>query len=242
MTVWPKNRPPLPSQYQAVYEQHMNINRTGGSGLNKLALKFEEWMHRAVAHPPAADVLELGAGSLNHLRWESHASRYDVIEPLEALVHEAQGSQTRATTYLGSYPELVAAAGKGPAVYDKVVSVAVLEHLEDVPAVVAASAVLLREGGTFAAGIPSEGGALWSAAWRTTTGPAFRRRYGLDYGVLMTWEHINTAQEIERIVQSIFRRVEVRRWPGPTLNTSLYTCLRATSPRREVAKSILAQR
>lgn len=222
-TTWPRARPDLPEVYQDVYVEHMARNRGGGSTLNRLALGLEGWMHRQVAQVPGRRVLELGGGGLNHLSYEPRAARYDVVEPLAELVvdrPEVDGDRVR---YLGGYDDLAAlAAGRPAPTYDKVLSVAVLEHLEDLPRVVADAAALLRPDGWFVAGIPSEGGALWTASWRATTGAAFRRRYGLDYGVLMRWEHLNTADEIVGELRRKFDEVGVRRFPGPTTSTSLY--------------------
>jgi len=77
--------------------------------------------------------------------------------------------------------------------YDRVLSVAVLEHLGEMPAIIAASARLIRQGGVFQAGIPAEGGLLWGLAWRLTTAIAYRARTGLAYAPVMRHEHLNTA-------------------------------------------------
>jgi SAM-dependent methyltransferase len=242
MDQWPKQRPNLPREYLSVYEDHMAINRGGRTTLNRASLWLEEWMHRSVASPVGRVVLELGAGNLNHRRFEPDAVRYDAIEPLADVAMAARSSATHPWEYLGDYDTLIDLAMASATTYDKVVSVAVLEHLEDLPAVVAASALLLSPAGTFAAGIPSEGGFLWRAAWKATTGRAFRRRYDLDYATLMAWEHINTAHEITEVISALFDRVWIRRFPGPTLSTSLYTAIHAQNPDLEAARTLLAQR
>jgi hypothetical protein len=242
MHQWPKHRPALPQEYVSVYEDHMAINRGGGTALNRASLWLEEWMHRSVATPSARVVLELGAGNLNHRRFEPHAVRYDAVEPLAHVALGARSTTTQPWKYLGDYDALANLAMTSGPTYDKVLSVAVLEHLEDLPAVVAAGALLLLPDGTFAAGIPSEGGFLWSAAWRATTGRAFMRRYGLDYATLMEWEHLNTATEITDVISTLFHNVSVRRFPGPTLSTSLYTAIHARDPDVGAARAILDRR
>ena len=217
----------------------MSINRGGGSALNRGALWLEEWMHRAVASPRARSLLELGAGGLNHVRFEPGADTYDVVEPLDDVFVDGQSRVNRTVNLVGGYSDLIRLAPSSVPVYDKVVSVAVLEHLEDLPSVVAASALLMRPSGTFAAGIPSEGGKLWEASWRATTGRAFRRRFNLDYSILMGWEHINSAREIQMVLNDLFEEVVVHRFPGPTLNTSVYTAFHARNARLERARSIL---
>ncbi len=42
------------------------------------------------------------------------------------------------------------------------------------------------------------------------TGLEFKRMYGLDYQVLMRYEHLNTAAEIEAVLRHYFGSVEVR--------------------------------
>lgn len=239
---WPKARPTLPDPYRLIYAEHMHGNRSGGSPLNKTALWLEEWMHRAVSRPRAERVLELGAGNLNHVRFEPAAEYYGVVEPLSEIVESARRGIRIPVDYLGDYASLLELAQSSHATFDKVLSVAVLEHLEDLPAIVSAASLLIHPRGCFSAGIPSEGGRLWSAAWRSTTGRAFRKRYGLDYATLMKWEHINTAPEIESVVRAIFDDVRITRFPGPTLDTSLYTCLIARGPRRGIASRILKSR
>lgn len=219
---WPKVRPVLPDEYREVYEDHMARNRGGGSVLNRVALGLEGWMHRQVAQVRGRRILELGAGGLNHVGYEPRAARYDVVEPLADLVVDHPEVRSGRVRYLGGYDDLAVLAQASQPIYDKVVSVAVLEHLDDLPAVVADAAALLRPEGWFVAGIPSEGGALWEASWRSSTGRAFQRRYGLDYGVLMRWEHVNTADEIVDVLRGQFHQVAVRRFPGPTTATSLY--------------------
>lgn len=235
---WPKTRAPLPPEYQRVYEAHMAINRGGGSALNRAALWLEEWMHRSVASPPANAVLELGAGSLNHVRFEPQATTYDVVEPLREVVEQSLPNTPHAIGYIGDYGALLQKSTESRSVYDKVVSVAVLEHLDCLPVAIASSALLLKPSGVFAAGIPSEGGRLWKWSWQATTGRAFKRRFGLDYSVLMEYEHINSAHEIESVLRHLFTDVSIRRFPGPSLETSIYTTLHARNPRVDRAEAI----
>lgn len=221
---FPKTRPPLPDDYRRIYEREYLANRTEGSAANRLARRLESWMHRRVAAtaPEGAHrILELGAGSLNHLPWEKPQDCYDVVEPFTALLDAGDG-RARVRRH---YPQL--ADVPEDARYDRIISVAVLEHLTHLPHELALAARLLAPGGVFCAGIPSEGGLLWRLAWTLGTGPAFRRRTGLDYAVLMRHEHVNTAREIEACVRRQFRQVRVRRFPLPLRTLSLYTVITA---------------
>ena len=65
--------------------------------------------------------------------------------------------------------------------------------------VIALCGLLLKPQGQLRVAIPSEGTILWKLGWKMTTGVEFKWKYGLDYGTLMRYEHVNNAQEIENI-------------------------------------------
>jgi hypothetical protein len=221
---YPKQRPPLPVAYAEVYEREYKLNREGGSFITRLSSGLESWMHRRVAAGPAGDVLELGAGTLNQLRYEPTHAGYDVVEPFEAL-YRGSPDLARVRAVYADISEV-----PGDRRYRRVTSVAVLEHLDDLPAMVAGSAELLSADGVFQAGIPSEGGLAWTLAWKSTTGVAYWLRNRLDYGVLMRHEHLNTAAEIEAVVGHFFAHVRIARYPLPFRHLSFYTYLEAREP------------
>ena len=175
------------------------------------------------------EILELGAGSLNDLPWEKDFSVYDIVEPFHKLFENSSNLRLICHAYdqLSAIPPEVQ--------YDRIVSIAVSEeHMLDLPQEIALAGVHLRDGGTFCAGIPSEGGWLWEMAWRYGTGMAFRRRTGLDYTPMMHYEHVGTpADEIETCIRYFFRDVVITRFPLPARSLSLYTFLRATGTDKE---------
>lgn len=221
---FPKERPPLPDAHRRIYETEYKTNRGEGPSLvARAVMRLESWMHRQMASH-GDRLLELGAGTLNHVAHEADWARYDVVEPFEALWSEAPARDAIDDIFadIRDVPEDRA--------YDRVLSVAVLEHLCDLPSVVARAALHLAPGGRFQAGIPSEGGLLWWLSWRFGTGTAYRLRTGLPYAPLMHHEHVNDAAEIEHVVRHFFGRVERRRFPGPWLHASFYTYLDASEP------------
>jgi len=92
--------------------------------------------------------------------------------------------------------------------YDRIISIASFEHVCNLPEVVACCGLLLKPDGQLRAAIPSEGDALWKLGWKLTTGWEFKRRYGLDYEVIMRAEHVNTWKEVVDILSYFFQRVE----------------------------------
>jgi hypothetical protein len=203
---FPKQRPELPEAYEKIYAEHYKRNRQGDSTASSLSQKMESWMHRKVAedvrrHPRRCSTLEIGAGNLNHLRYEPESGRYDVVEALSHLV-EKSSDRSRV---MNVYRDLGEIRDQN---YDRIVSIAAFEHYCDLPAIVARAASVLAPRGQLRIAVPSEGTILWALGWRFTTGLEFRLKYGLDYGVLMRHEHVNTAAEIEGVLRVFFRNVK----------------------------------
>ena len=235
-TEFPKTRRRLPDAYRAIFVAEYRRNR--GIGRPRGAKeRLEGWMHRQIAEAGGrrGPVLELGAGGLNHLRWEPPGEAYDIVEPFAEL-YEGQPGLPRIRTAYRAIEEI-----PRDRAYRRIISVATLEHVLDLPALVARSALLLTPDGTFASGIPSEGGLLWYLAWRFGTGPSFRWRTRLDYGVLMRHEHVNTAAEVLEVTRGFFGTVLVRRFPTPWHHGSLYAALTASRPRSDLAASFLQE-
>jgi hypothetical protein len=214
----------LSQAHQASYVEHYRANRAG-QGISRIVMNLDAWMHREVARQPAAAILEIGAGNLNHVPYHSAAQAYDAVEPFRELWEDSPHRQGVRTIFhdIAEIPAHLT--------YDQVLSIAVLEHLTDLPFVMARSALLLRQGGSMRAGFPSEGGFLWGLAWRSTTGVAYRLRRGLDYGAIMRHEHVNSAPEILELMGYFFARIDVTRFPLPWHQLSFYTVASASAPR-----------
>lgn len=235
----PKVRPPLPEGIARIYQSCYKVNREGGTPASSLAQRMEAWLHRQVAADVAADhsprtTLELGAGTLNQFPFEPVVGPYDIVEPFTSLYEDSP--------LLGRVRHRYADIGEVPsdARYDRITSVATLEHVCNLPELLATAALLLAPGGTLRAAIPSEGTLLWTLGWRLTTGLEFRLRHGLDYGLLMRHEHVNTASEIEGLLRHFFREVEMRTF-GPARRLSLYQFFACAGPDLERSRAYLAE-
>lgn len=233
---FPKQRPPLSPQHAAIFAREYERNRRGGGAMESLAQRLEGWMHAQIAHGARGGperVLELGAGTLNHVPWEAPGLEYDVVEPF-AQLYAASPEKTRIAHF---FPTLEAIPAER--LYSRIFSVAVLEHMVCLPWDMAQAALHLEQGGCFQAGIPTEGGCLWWFGWRCTTGVSYWLRNRLDYGVIMRHEHVNTSEEILSIVRRFFKTVTVQRFPLPYKHLSLYTSLEAREPDRERCSALL---
>jgi hypothetical protein len=198
LTKFPKLRPELPPRHRAVYEREYALNRSGSGPLYAAVAALERWMHSSIARrEPDGPVLELGAGNLNHLKFESDVSTYDVCEPLQPPVEAAAAALGQICQHRLSRTESL------PGEYSKVRrSVPTPEHL---PRAVAQSALLLASDGVFQAGVRRRRRFV-GIVLASFHGP-HRLRTGLDYARLMQHEHVNTVDEIEAIVEYFFQNV-----------------------------------
>lgn len=222
---YPKARPALSERHRKIYVKEYVSNRTGANLASAVATRLERWMHYRVASRQVdGEVLELGAGTLNHLTYERRHSAYDVVEPFVAL-YENNPLRSRVRRFYSSTADIAETER-----YDRIISIAVLEHMSELPTEIAHAGKRLSKDGVFQAGFPTEGGALWGGAWRFGTGMAYRLRTGLDYGELMRHEHVNDEKEIIGVIGYFFGKTKIARFPLPFRHFSLYTYVEATSP------------
>jgi hypothetical protein len=226
LSTYPRSRPELPRGQRASYIEHYRSNRDAKRGLARFGRMLESWMHRRVAEGITGGILlEIGAGNLNHLPYLPVACVCDAVEPFQELWLDSPYRSRIRNIY--SDLEQIPQTRR----YDCIFSVAVLEHLTDFPSILARAGLLLREGGTFRAGFPTEGGLLWGLAWRLTTGIEYRLKRGLDYGAIMRHEHLNSSKEILLLLNHFYEQVEISRFPLPLEHLSFYTTAIARRPR-----------
>lgn len=204
---FPKTRSPLPKDIEAIYAANYKSNRDGQTAASSLAQRMESWLHKQVAkdvanhHNLRKTTLELGAGTLNQLQYEPAIHQYDIVEPFTDLYKNSPLLKRVRNVY--SDISGVPSSSR----YDRITSVATLEHVCNLPEVVARSGLLLAENGVLRTSIPSEGTLLWTLGWKITTGLEFKLKYGLDYRLLVKHEHVNTAKEIEEVLEYFFEKV-----------------------------------
>lgn len=231
---FPKTRRPLPDAYQRIYVDMYEHSRKGRNPAAAAALKLEQWMQRQASKSAAFPLLELGAGTLNHVPFEPAEGRYDVVEPLPKL-YEGSDNISRIGTFYDSVHDV-----PDGLLYNRIISIAVLEHVLDLPALLARAALRLSDDGQMISGIPTEGGLLWYLAWRFGTGSAFWLKYRMSYATFMRHEHVNQSDEIQRVMEIFFDDVKVARFPFSLKHVSFYTSLTAKRPKKEAARTYLA--
>jgi len=68
-----------------------------------------------------------------------------------------------------------------------------------------------------------------------TTGLEFRIKYGVNYGTLMKYEHVNTAQEVEELLRFFFKNVKLKVF-GITRKLSIYQIFICSNPDKTKCK------
>jgi len=199
---FPKQRKELPEAYRAIYNTHCLSNREGKYKTTSLSRKLESWMHRKVAGDlkhmgSTCSTMEIGAGTLNQLYYEPEGLPYDIVEPFHKMFENSPLLSRVQKVYfdIAEIPE--------DRKYDRIISTATFEHIVDLPFVVASAAMHLNDGGHLRVAIPNEGTVLWSLGTKMT-GYEFRKWHGLDYRILMQYEHVNTADEIGEVLHYFF--------------------------------------
>ena len=177
---------------------------------------MESWMHKKTSSINGKNILELGAGNLNHIKYEIAFDNYDIVEPFSDLYKD--------NPYLSSVRSIFNSLEEVKCSYDKIVSIATLEHLVDLPKEVILCKKLLHKDGIFQVAVPCEGEFAFKLGWMLTTGIAFKLKHKLDYSKLMEHEHVNTISEIYNILENNFNIIKFQRSPFmlPIKNLSFY--------------------
>lgn len=226
LTAFPKKRPDLPDAYKKIYDKHYFNNRSSTGIIGRMAHRLESWMHIQVARDvqdaaASCATLEIGAGTLNHLKFEPASLEYDVVEPYTALYCDAQ-AKSKVRNF---YQDICQVQGR----YDRVITIATFEHLTELPQVIAKTGLLLKQGGTLRVAIPAEGAVPWKLAYSFSTGLAFYIRYRLPYEPMMRYEHVNSWKEIKILLEYFFGRVLVS-YLGISPDLSLYHFYKCSGP------------
>lgn len=217
---FPKFRKPLPEAYLKIYEEHYKNNRNGKGIFNFLSSWMESWAHKIVSKNKInnSKILEIGAGTLNHLKYEKNFSEYDIVEPFKNLFIDSSEKQNINEIF----DSICNIQNKK---YDRIISIMTFEHLENLPEVVKKCHELLKSDGILQIAIPCEGELAFKLGWKFTTGLSFRLKYGLDYSIIMSHEHLNTQKEILTILKNFFTILKFKRSPFllPLNNLSFYS-------------------
>lgn len=201
---YPKKKSKLSKSLQKIYKLEYKLNRN-----NTIVSFFEKWLHLSIKKlkKKKQKTLEIGAGTLNHLKYEKLSSKknhiYDVVEPKKFLFH-GNINKKKINKFYSNYE-------KAPNFfYDRIISSATLEHMTDLPKFLALSSFKLNKKGFQSHSIPCEGCFVWHFANRYIMGFFFKMRTGFDYNKLMQHEHVNNFNEIYELIKYFYQSVKIK--------------------------------
>ncbi len=224
---FPKKRIKLSNEYQLAHNDNYSKNRNNINIDHKLSGFAESWIHKIIAKNNFNKkiILEIGAGNLNHYIYEKNHETYDVVEPWSELLNNSPNIK-----FINNKYNLMQDIKKKN-YYERIISINTFEHLENLVEDIKVIKSLLSKSGVLQVGIPCEGELAFKIGWLFTTGLFFRLRYGLDYGKIMKFEHVNTFEEIYELLKYNFKNVRLvrSRFILPIKNFSFYAYIECSN-------------
>lgn len=205
-----------------------------GSGIVGRGYRLtHELVEKGFADSPGNSILEVGAGQGEHLAYVSpRFSSYtmvDLLEPPDELVPRLGGPLRWITGDVAScdFPSQA---------FDRIISMCVLHHLEDVSASLERIRWWMAPGATFSVFLPSDPGFLNRMNRRLFVAPRSRRFGFAHYELVNAREHRNHYWGLRTELEYQFRdcRIKTRYWPFgvPIADASLFSVWQITSPLR----------
>ena len=200
---WPRQRPSLTDAQMAILEDWYGFWLPAMASQYGSIVRFnQEYAARTAA--PGLRTLEIGAGTGEHLLYESAASQeYYALEFRPELANRLSARFPGVRTIVGDCQNRIDVPDHS---FDRVLAIHLLEHLADLPKALDEVARVLRPGGVFSAVIPCEGGVGYSLGRQVSSKKVFEKRYGIEYDWLISYDHVNRAREI---IDELKRRFDV---------------------------------
>lgn len=222
---YPKKRPKLPFDLKKKIKKIYLKNRTSSLSVNI----FEKWGHFKIKSKfNHKQILEIGCGTLNHLPFEDlKKKKYDVVEPDDNFYLNSKLSDRKKIN--NRYLDINKIKNKK---YDTIISCYVLEHLIELPSILAKTGLLLKKRGVSKHAIPCEGCLAWTIGRFIHSDIKFYIQTGYSNSVFMRYEHVNNFDEILKIAKIFFNDVKIE-YSYPfflSKHSSFYACLTLKNP------------
>lgn len=213
--------------YRDYYSQVFSGSGIVGRGYRRT----HELVEKGFAESPGDCILEIGAGQAEHLNYVSpNFSTYtmvDLLEPPEDLLPRLNGRLRWIASDITDceFP---------PASFDRIISMCVLHHLQDLTGSLERIRTWMAPGGTFSLFLPSDPGMLNRINRRLFVSRRSRRLGFGQYELVNSREHRNHYWSIRTELRFQFRdcRIKTRYWPigVPLADASLFSIWQIQSP------------
>lgn len=192
-TAWPKQRPELTCRQKEILEDWYAY------WLPLLANRYSGIVRFNHGYPLRTSglqgrTLDIGAGDGEHLRYEGLDTRkYFALELREALANTLRTTFPQVNVIVGDCQDRIDVPDQ---FFERIIAIHVLEHLTNLPKALDEVARILAPNGRFSVVIPCEGGLLYSLGRRFSSKAIFEKRYGVNYDWMISYEHVNRADEV----------------------------------------------
>lgn len=179
---------------------------------------------------PRIKTLEIGAGIGAHIAFEDLSNQeYHCIELRENMAEAIEKRFPSVKATVGDCQENLPFEDNS---FDRVIAVHVLEHLPNLPGCIKESHRILKPGGLFSVVLPCDPGLAYGLARKVSAERIFRKRYKQSYKWFIEREHINSPQEILKLLDDRFAELDRTYWPlrMPIANVNL--CIGTTRVKR----------
>lgn len=174
-------------------------------------------------------ILEIGPGNINHLvEWRGKPEQYVLVDISADLLSKSAEKLMAADV---SHDEiLVSRSNEGhlpfkDESFDAIISFYTLEHLHPFHQHLDAMLRVLKKGGIFIGGIPTEGGIGWGLGRYITSRQWFLKNTIINPDKIICWEHPNFASKILQMLDQHqhLERQRLAMWPlgGPIIDFNL---------------------
>jgi SAM-dependent methyltransferase len=192
-TAWPKRRPELTCRQKEILEDWYGYWLTLMPNRYSGIVRFNHSYAIRTA-TPRGRTLEIGAGEGEHMRYETlETQEYYALELREALANRLHARFPQVKVIVGDCEDRIDVPDQ---FFDRIVAIHVLEHLANLPKALDEMVRVLAPGGRFSVVIPCEGGLLYSLGRQLSSKRIFEKRYGVDYDWMISYDHVNRAEEI----------------------------------------------
>ncbi len=192
---WPKKRSILTNEQQEIFNDWYKFWLSESGMPGKFSI-IDRWGHKFVAKKfiPHSKVLEIGAGTGSHLKFENtNLLDYFAMDLTKDLLNQLATKYPdthiieRDVQQTYSFPD---------SYFERVIAIHILEHLDNLPLTLKEVQQVLQPNGCFTVVIPCEGGAMYQLGRLFTSKRLFQKRYKINYDWLIKYDYINNAKEI----------------------------------------------
>ena len=226
---YPKKRGLLPKALKKIFKNHYLSNRQ-----NFLSQLSEKWLHISIDDRYKDNkTLEIGAGTLNHVKFESNKKIYDIIEPKKYLFIKSKYKKK----INKSFKNINDCKNN---YYERIISCAVLEHMTDLPEFLYISSKKLKKKGYHQHAIPCEGYPVWNLTWFLFSGLIFKIKYGYSFSYIKNHEHVNNYDEMIALIKFFYSDVKIKfSYPFYNKYLSFYANIKFKNPNKMNIKRYL---